>query len=65
MSGDDCDLYHVNEQCPTCGDDADPDIRAVETGLRYCSADCAGAHINRHRDPVRCDACGELIDVET
>lgn len=57
-------LWHDNEDCPQCGAPVDPEIRAAETGLRYCSHDCARAHINHDQTPYRCGHCGDTAEVE-
>jgi len=42
------DLWENNETCPNCGDKANQDIKAVETGNSYCSNECASKHVNEN-----------------
>ncbi|RLI09923.1 hypothetical protein DRO42_02875 [Candidatus Bathyarchaeota archaeon] len=35
-----------NKECPICGRPTEPDIRSCETGLSYCSDECARHHVN-------------------
>lgn len=39
-------LWKNNEQCPECGQKANQEIRACETGYSYCSEECATKHVN-------------------
>lgn len=56
-------LWHENESCPGCGSDVDPDVTAVESGLRYCSSTCADEHINGDANPHPCNCCDQLVEV--
>jgi len=44
------DLWAYNERCPWCGDEANHDIKACETGLSYCSQECARLHVKQLAD---------------
>jgi len=40
-------LFEGNTRCPECGGFANQDIRSCETGLSYCSHECATEHVKR------------------
>lgn len=40
-------LWEFNGECPECGAPANHTIRACETGLSYCSRECAQKHVNK------------------
>ena len=37
--------WEENMECPVCGAKADPEIKACETGLNYCSSEHAKQHV--------------------
>ena len=46
------DLWAYNERCPNCGVEiTNHDIKACETGLSYCSHECAYEHVNSLEGP--------------
>lgn len=42
--------HHIKEDeiCPNCGQKANQEIRACETGKSYCSEECASKHVNEN-----------------
>lgn len=47
ISGHPNKLWEFNAECPECGAPANHTIRACETGLSYCSNECAEKHVNK------------------
>ncbi len=43
---DPTDLFKNNKYCPDCGRIANQEIRSCESGLSYCSNECAKIHVN-------------------
>ena len=44
-------LWANNTVCPNCGDPADQNIRAAETGYSYCTGKCASEHVKANAPP--------------
>jgi len=40
-------IWVMNDVCPACGDPSDHKIQSAETGLSYCSNECALKHVNQ------------------